>query len=345
MLPRSRTLTFRSGGEAETPLLIPSISSKGFAPTVLDGEKIPAAAFYLEAFAGWMTESLLVSAYDIHHRLIADVDGLYDNFPISLYSQPKLLVVDSGLYEFRPGSDAGVLYADTEQPLEWNPDLLANTLDRLPAEVSAAIVNWDTYDSYDAQIVAAEEFFAVSERLRFISIFLVKPEPDYVFHDFTRLAPYAERLRVFDVVGVTEKELGDTILGRLRALSKLRSMLEGADVHAPIHVFGGLDPLYTPLYFAAGAEIFDGLSWLRYAYHDGVSIYPEAALVIDGMLAERLGRALALLQIRNLQVLQDLQRDLKILENTHKWSHFKQRQVLEAAARVLETPEVEEETP
>jgi len=305
---------------------------------------MPAAAFYLETFAGWMTESLLVSAYDIHHGLIADVDGLYNNFQRSLYSHPELLVVDSGLYEFRPGSDAGELYADSGQPLEWNPDLLASTLDRLPDEINAAIVNWDTYDSYDVQIRAAEEFFAVAERVRFISIFLVKPEPDHFFHDFTGLAPYAERLRVFDVVGVTEKELGDTVSGRLQALSKLRSTLQDAGVHAPIHVFGGLDPLYTPLYFGAGAEIFDGLSWLRYAYHDGVSIYREAALVIDGTLDERIGRALALLQVRNLQVLQDLQRDLKILETTHRWSHFKQRHTLEGAARVLETPEVKEET-
>jgi len=33
--------------------------------------------------------------------------------------------------------------------------------------------------------------------------------------------------------------------------------------------------MLTPLYFMVGAEIFDGLSWLRYAYLDGLLIHPD----------------------------------------------------------------------
>ena len=35
-------------------------------------------------------------------------------------------------------------------------------------------------------------------------------------------------------------------------VAKLRELLDRADVDVPIHVFGALDPLYTPLYYAAG---------------------------------------------------------------------------------------------
>ena len=73
-------------------------------------------------------------------------------------------------------------------------------------------------------------------------------------------------LRTFDIVGVTEREIGESIHDRLVNIARLRKSLNAAEVTIPIHVFGGLDPLLTPLYFAAGAEIFDGLGWLRYAY-------------------------------------------------------------------------------
>ena len=66
-------------------------------------------------------------------------------------------------------------------------------------------------------------------------------------------------LEGFDLVGVTEKELGNSLLNRLHNTSRLRMALDEVSNEAPIHVFGSLDPLNVPLYFAAGAEVFDGL--------------------------------------------------------------------------------------
>jgi hypothetical protein len=34
-------------------------------------------------------------------------------------------------------------------------------------------------------------------------------------------------------------------------------------------------PETTPLYFLAGADIFDGLTWLRFAFHEGQTIYKQ----------------------------------------------------------------------
>ena len=42
--------------------------------------------------------------------------------------------------------------------------------------------------------------------------------------------------------------------------------LDDAGVGIPIHVFGSLDPLISPIYWLAGAEIFDGLTWINMAY-------------------------------------------------------------------------------
>ena len=44
-------------------------------------------------------------------------------------------------------------------------------------------------------------------------------------------------------------------------------------METPIHVFGSLDTVTTPMYFLAGADIFDGLTWLRFAFHGGYTVY------------------------------------------------------------------------
>jgi hypothetical protein len=82
-------------------------------------------------------------------------------------------------------------------------------------------------------------------------------------------------LNRFDVIGVTEKELGNSVLDRVRNLATLRTLLDDNGVRSPIHIFGGLDPLAVILYYVAGAEIFDGLTWLRYGFVDGVAVYRE----------------------------------------------------------------------
>ena len=62
------------------------------------------------------------------------------------------------------------------------------------------------------------------------------------FHQFDKLSvDEAADCRGFDVVGVTERELGDSIFDRLVALRTLRSILDSARVNSPIHVFGGLE--------------------------------------------------------------------------------------------------------
>jgi len=54
----------------------------------------------------------------------------------------------------------------------------------------------------------------------------------------------------------------------------LRRTLKQVHLDAtPIHVFGSLDTLSTLLYFVMGADIFDGLTWLRYGYEEGRTIY------------------------------------------------------------------------
>jgi hypothetical protein len=61
----------------------------------------------------------------------------------------------------------------------------------------------------------------------------------------------------------------------MQNIARLRMALTNAGLETPIHIFGSLDTISTPLYFLAGADIFDGLTWLRYAYHKGNTIYRQ----------------------------------------------------------------------
>lgn len=80
----------------------------------------------------------------------------------------------------------------------------------------------------------------------------------------------------FHALGVTEKELGGNFKERMINIARIRKALNGVGLeNMPIHIFGSLDTVSTPLYFVAGADIFDGLTWLRFAYYKGMTIYRQ----------------------------------------------------------------------
>ena len=46
----------------------------------------------------------------------------------------------------------------------------------------------------------------------------------------------------------------------------LRDMLTQAGLCTPIHVFGAINPYEVLAYFFCGADVFDGLNWLRCSF-------------------------------------------------------------------------------
>ena len=127
------------------------------------------------------------------------------------------------------------------------------------------------------QIKAAKVFFSKHPKL--ISNFILKPESEV--YDINRLIPLIEELRSFDIIGITEKELGKNLLVRLKKVAQLKSALLSKNILAPIHIWGGLDPMVSPLFYYAGADIFDGISWLRYYYHNGIAVNRESFSVLN----------------------------------------------------------------
>lgn len=284
-----RRIRWPSGRIVDTPLLVPSFSSKGFA-LVGDGETEPVrsdVSDVLETLCDQLHAAFLVSAYDLHHRLLAAGDALENpDWTVSSLSRPEVLIIDSGGYEATPGADGGELMQDFSPPRDWTPELYEQLLDRLPeAAENCAAVAWDRPgESYDTQLRLAQE--SLAPRTRFVAVVLLKP-PDTTTHDFRQLEPFAGRLAAFAMVGVTDSELGRTLLDRVVAILQLRDVLTRAGLDLPIHIFGALDPLFVPLYFAAGADVFDGLTWLRYAYWHGLAIHREQGALLSGTAERR----------------------------------------------------------
>jgi hypothetical protein len=334
-----RTIHHPLGPTLKTPLLIPSFSSKGFELALRsDKTQISEVSQYLEVFASRLTDSFLVSAYDLHHKLLDKPGRLSTRYyATSLWANAQMLFIDSGLYERRIGADSDEPLKEMRLPQEWDEDLFKRYAKRLPKKAPIALVNWDRYEDYRTQIDAAQAFFA--EHKSFLSVFLLKPENEGAMHELTRLTEQASRLAAFKVIAVTEKEFGDSVLERMTNVAKLRELLDREEVDAPIHVFGALDPLYTPLYYAAGAEIFDGLSWLRYLWQDGVAVHRASVSVLFGNVEKDQRQAIEIAQNTSLDKIANLRRRLiNFHQEDGDWSVFDERaEVLENAFRDMES--------
>ncbi len=347
MLARSRQLTLNNGIEFSTPLLIPSMSSLALAPYILTStpDAEPELIHYSKIHSGILTreleESLLVSAYDIEHGLLEGAHSFRMGFKQSDYAKPRLLVIDSGGYE-KQGSPSGSSFAGgLSGPIQWEESDYEHVIDSLDREAAPAVVNWDSREPYAAQIQRARIFFDNRERLG--SVLLLKPPMGSDYHHLdSLLAENVALLGTFDIVGVTEREVGESIHDRLVNIAKLRKSLDAAKVTVPIHVFGGLDPLLTPLYFAVGAEIFDGLGWLRYAYREGVAMHREAGGLLSGNAKERPLSAQFTVWRQNLREIKQLSEYMRQLaEHERDWDVFGRhseclRAVIESVQKELE---------
>ncbi len=241
---------------AETPLLLPSFSSKGF----------PEVRNIMKLMGEFITSPILISAYDVHYRLIPQ------NITFS-----QLLFLDSGGYEARIEHDLSETYGKLHKPRPWNKrfheGVLANWTSRWPT----ITISFDSPAQFLPLPKQIQNCRALMEKYpRLLWEFLVKPESskDMVL-PIEKLLKKVAQLRGLTVIGLTEKELGDSVFTAMTNIARLRTELNAAGLGIPIHIFGSLDPLTTVLYFLAGAEMFDGLTWLRFGYHEGKTIYSQ----------------------------------------------------------------------
>jgi len=212
---------------------------------------------------------MLISAYDLHHgHLSRPRSALTD-----------VTFVDSGGYETSDYQDLSATFAHDTKPLEWDENKLMDIYDKWPTYIPAVFVSLDRRGSVARQ---ADQAYGLLKRYpNHLHALLIKPRTQrHRFISVADVAASTQSIGQFHILGVTEKELGNSMIERMDNISRIRLALDDADLRRlPIHIFGGLDPITVPLYFIAGAEIFDGLTWLRFGYQDGAALYRQNSAV------------------------------------------------------------------
>jgi hypothetical protein len=254
MLAKRRTLKLNGVEIERTPLLVPSFSSKGFP----DVDKIIASCSEL------IEGVTLVSAYDLHYEKIHPP-----------FDFPSLIFLDSGGYEASKDAELSDLGDKDHLPKEWTQEMHEEVLATWRPKVPSVLISYDHPKARLAVVDQVERARAMAPgRTGFLRELLLKPETEQqkLLH-VDSVIKHVHRFADFDIIGVTEKEIGNSLVDRMKNIAKLRRALTGAGIDIPIHVFGSLDTISTPMYFLAGADIFDGLTWLRFAFHEGLTIY------------------------------------------------------------------------
>lgn len=269
----------------ETPLLVPSFSSRGFHEV---------ASLYRELRNDLYGVSL-VSAFDMStQRIDNDLADIAD-----------LILLDSGVYETKPFAVAADGYHPEPAHGTWDRDAYRDYLRAVQPTATVLAVSFDHYGPIERQIELAVEDFAQAPSAA--SDFLVKPISNELLLESREIAAHAGALARFGVLGFTERELGNSLLDRCRALIALRTALNEAGTDTPIHVFGTITPGAVLSYFFCGADIFDGLNWLRFVY-DGAALRPISEAALDDDQWEQPDGLLFLRQSRrNLRFLRKLQ--------------------------------------
>lgn len=300
MLARSRKITFKNGAQIKTPILVPSFSSKGWRFKTDSGREVSEINETLKWSTEVITQSVLLSAYDIYH-------GHYDS-PEELGEFSEITIIDSGGYETADDHDLPSIFTYPWPTKPWSPKQLEAVVSKLPKDNNIAIVNYDHGKEripIETQIYDAITYFG--NHPTFDSIFLLKPETksqDYV--QIKSIIKNVSKLRNFNIIGITEKEIGNTFHERMLNIAQLRTELDQQEIHAPIHVFGALDPIASILYFLAGAEIFDGLTWARYAYYKGLTLYNENYRILEHGPKTKLQHATPITFMKNLNYLESM---------------------------------------
>lgn len=217
MFARKRSVLFAGTEIDRTPLLVPSFSSKGF----------PEIAEIVRTSEQLIDGPMLISAYDLHY------DKVQPPFDFA-----SLIFLDSGGYEASKDADLSDLREREHEPATWTPELHKQAIGRWKSKRPTVLISYDHPNRrlpLEQQIQEAAQFF--SGHPNFISEILLKPEtPGRHLLDIEAISAHIHSLAAFDIIGVTEKEIGNSILNRMENLAKFRIALETAGLFKPIHV-------------------------------------------------------------------------------------------------------------
>jgi len=305
MIARISTLIHPNGSHIELPKAVPSFSSKGFPVDKKSGKSDVNNA--LKMVGPSIRYSLLISAYDIHKK--------YYDKPISYCRNKEMVIIDSGGYELSDFVDS--TEPKFQKPIEdkrYTINKYEKILNKLTGNTSYVIANYDIDTKglkLSEQIKRAKTLFRKFPK--YLHSFVIKPSgksANYI--NVNEIISHLDKMSNFGVIGITEKELGSNPLEQLKNIANLRIALNNKKLNIPIHIWGGLDPVITPLYFCAGAEIFDGVSWLRYGYYKDRAIPKESYKILNEEISSYAQQSTYRRTFNNLNYLEELSMRMRL---------------------------------
>jgi hypothetical protein len=199
--------------------------------------------------------SSLISAYDAYHGYINKEVELSD-----------IVIIDSGNYEKNVLEGLGC-------SVDWTRDQHSATINSMVPFTQIAIVNYDEPGPLSEQADSAAEFF--KKYPQYATDFLCRPlTTSSPYMDVASITKNVDLFRGFEVFGVTEQELGPSLIEKCKRLLELRQCLNSQGLEIPIHVFGCFEPMTIVLMSILGGDIFDGLTWARYDMREEMLMAP-----------------------------------------------------------------------
>ncbi|MBK8024156.1 MAG: hypothetical protein IPK19_22665 [Chloroflexi bacterium] len=146
----------------------------------------------------------------------------------------------------------------------------------------------------------------------------------------SEIAPHLSKI---DIIGFTEKEIAPTWIRGIQFVHAFRRAFAQRNLSAPpIHLFGCLDPKSVTYFSLAGVTAFDGLSWLRYFFHNQTTLYRREFEFLGDFQGIQPSQDIDVaISLHNMNEMQQLQADLNFQLTLHDESMFtSERRILQS---------------
>jgi hypothetical protein len=209
-----------------------------------------------EALRIFGSKSILVSAYDTGR---GKQSRAINNALSKCRSAGAVVLLDSGNYESSRLNDKRWTIKRLHKAFHETPHDLAFIYDDMkPPRNATGIAK---------RVIAAVERDSRRTKAPVLPILHVPRRSDgsYATELFDEaLKIVAKHLRPI-LIAVPERELGDGIVQRCKAVVRIRRSLNELGFYQPLHLLGTGNPMSIAILAAAGADSFDGLEWCRLA--------------------------------------------------------------------------------
>ena len=237
--------------------------------------------------------SYLLSLYDYEYIIPPE---------LILQEDSRVRIWDSGGYETRVCPTC----KNSANFKKWDENTYIQTANRIPWNGLDVLVSYDTPCDprcIQQQVEKALHLYTKVKGTYAKDLLVHVPhntDPDVLAEI---LGPYTNE---FQILGLTEKEIAPTWAHGVYFIKRLRSALSALDTERdiPIHVFGCFDLKRVVRFALAGADIFDGLTWLRYLFLNGKTLYRteiEHTLPVEKLLTANIELSMMIHNLRDME--------------------------------------------